>query len=64
MKVSDLPDELNDACLQRGLAFDEDITAEEAVEEWAGWHIGDPSWATSIIALLKEAERIEETTKQ
>lgn len=59
MNVSDLGDELQYACNERGLSADDEITPEEAVEEWAGWHIGDPSWATAIIKLLDDARTIE-----
>lgn len=59
MKVSNLHDELREACVERGRALDEEITPQQAVEEWAGWHIGDPSWATTIIRLLEEARTDE-----
>lgn len=59
MKVSDMDHELRDACIERGRALGDEITPQQAVEEWAGWHIGDLSWATTTIRLLDEARTDE-----
>ena len=36
-----------------------DLSPEECVEAWAGWNLGDESWATEIIRIyeiLKEKD--------
>ncbi len=55
-KVSDLRPALRDACIERGRKDSDFLTALEAVEEWSGWHLGDPSWADVIIGLYERPE--------
>ncbi len=50
IKVNDLSPALKLACVERGRALDERVSALDAVKEWSGWHLGDASWADSIIS--------------
>lgn len=36
------------------------MDARSLVREWAGWHIGDPSWADGVLNLYKKLENAKE----
>ena len=58
LNLEKLPPDLIDALRERGRS-DERIrkmTPTEAVAEWCGWHIGDPSWGPSIVRLYEAAK--------
>lgn len=56
IKVAEMNSALKEACLERGLSESNEMTALEAVEQWSAWHIGDKSWATTIIYLYENAK--------
>lgn len=58
VKVDDLPGGLREACLDRGLREAELITPLQAVKEWSIWHLGDESWAESIITMYEMAQDV------
>lgn len=51
--VKDMRPALRDACINRGYREAEEITPKMAAMEYAGWHIGDPSFAKTIIDLYE-----------
>ena len=52
--VKELAPGLRNACLERGRSLNEEITPLMAVKEWAGWHLGDSTWASDIIAYYED----------
>ena len=73
MKIDAIPLNILDAVRQRlgaddenDTSFDEKIkkmSSRDLVAKWSGWHLGDESWAYTIIGMyetLKVLERKEE----
>lgn len=49
IKVKNMPSGVAEACRERGFDDDAELSPEGAMREWAGWHLGDPTWASTII---------------
>lgn len=54
MKVSQLPMALQEACAERGLKPDAEVSPRQACLEWSAWHLGDDFWAKRIIDMYNE----------
>ena len=54
LPVKDMPDELREACKERGYDATHEMTFSEALAEWAAFEIGDAAWASQMLQLQED----------
>ena len=54
LPVKDMPNELREACKERGYDATHGMTFAEALAEWAAYEIGDASWAFQMLQLQED----------
>lgn len=47
IRVSDMPDEVKGACLERDYGLDDKMSIYQAMAEWTAWNIGSKQWGYS-----------------
>lgn len=55
VKVKDLPEALRDACTERGMIADAEVSPRQACTEYCAWHYGIGPFAGELIDLYNEA---------
>jgi hypothetical protein len=62
LKVKDMPPDVAEACRERGFMNNVHMTPLEAMREWSGWNLGNPSWVDEIISQYEEMRKITEAS--
>lgn len=51
LAVKDMPEDMANACYERGYGPDHRMTFDQGLKEWFAWEIGDGTWADIVLAM-------------